>query len=72
MMVFVVPKLGVILKDLGGPDAKLPAQTQAMLSISDFTRKNLVLILLTLGISASASRNTYSTRAGSTNTTVYS
>jgi type IV pilus assembly protein PilC len=36
LMVFVIPKIGGILKDLGGPDAKLPPLTQAMLSISGF------------------------------------
>ena len=36
LMLFVIPQIGKILTDLGGPDAKLPALTLAMLSISDF------------------------------------
>lgn len=36
LMLFVVPQIGDILKDLGGADAELPAITQIMLSISDF------------------------------------
>lgn len=36
LMVFVMPRLGKIIKDLGGPDAKLPPLTQGMLSVSDF------------------------------------
>lgn len=36
LMLFVIPKIGGILKDLGGPDAKLPPLTQAMLGISGF------------------------------------
>ncbi len=36
LMLFVIPQIGKILKDLGGPDAKLPPLTQAMLGISDF------------------------------------
>lgn len=36
LMIFIVPKIGKILKDLGGPDAELPIYTQIMLSISDF------------------------------------
>jgi type IV pilus assembly protein PilC len=36
LMLFVVPQIGKILTDLGGPDAKLPAITQAMLAISGF------------------------------------
>lgn len=36
LMFFVIPQIGNIIKDLGGPDAELPALTQMMLGISDF------------------------------------
>lgn len=36
LMLFVVPQIGNILTDLGGPDAELPALTQFMLGLSDF------------------------------------
>jgi type IV pilus assembly protein PilC len=36
LMLFVIPQIGKILKDLGGPDAQLPLLTQAMLGISAF------------------------------------
>ncbi len=36
LMLFVVPQIGDILKDLGGADAQLPAITEFMLSISAF------------------------------------
>ena len=36
LMIFVIPQIGKIIKDLGGPDAELPALTQAMLGISAF------------------------------------
>lgn len=36
LMLFVVPQIGNILKDLGGPDAELPALTKIMLAISGF------------------------------------
>ncbi|HMI09227.1 MAG TPA: type II secretion system F family protein [Candidatus Saccharimonadales bacterium] len=36
LMIFVIPQIGKILKDLGGPDAELPPLTQGMLSISGF------------------------------------
>ncbi len=36
LMLFVIPKIGEILTNLGGEDAKLPALTQAMLAISNF------------------------------------
>jgi len=34
LMLFVIPQIGKILTDLGGPDAELPAITQFMLSLS--------------------------------------
>lgn len=36
LMIFVIPTIGNILKDLGGEDAELPVLTQTMLTISDF------------------------------------
>lgn len=36
LMVIVMPKLGKIIKDLGGPDAQMPPLTQALLGISHF------------------------------------
>jgi type IV pilus assembly protein PilC len=36
LMLFVIPQIGKILTDLGGPDAELPALTKAMLGISGF------------------------------------
>lgn len=36
LMLFVIPQIGNILTDLGGPDAELPALTQFMLGISGF------------------------------------
>lgn len=46
IMIFVIPKLGAIIKDLGGPDAKLPVYTQAMLGLSDFMRSNFIILLI--------------------------
>lgn len=36
IMTFVIPKIGKILTDLGGPNAKLPIYTQVLLNISGF------------------------------------
>lgn len=36
LMLFVIPQIGKILTDLGGPDAQLPPLTLAMLGISSF------------------------------------
>ncbi len=46
IMIFVIPKLGAIIKDLGGPDAKLPIYTQIMLDGSNFMRANAIVIVL--------------------------
>ncbi len=35
LMIFVIPQIGKIIKDLGGPDAELPLITKVMLQISD-------------------------------------
>lgn len=36
LMIFVIPQIGKILTDLGGPEAKLPLITEIMLGISKF------------------------------------
>ncbi len=36
LMIFIIPRIASILKDIGGPDAKLPLITQVMISISSF------------------------------------
>jgi type IV pilus assembly protein PilC len=50
LMFFVVPMIGGILKDLGGPDAELPAITQVMLDISGFMRDRWYILLAVFGI----------------------
>jgi len=48
LMFFVIPMIGGILKDLGGPDAQLPVITQVMLAISQFMRDQWYIILAVL------------------------
>lgn len=48
IMMFVIPKLGKIIKDLGGPDAELPVYTQAMLGASEFMQSNVLLIIIVM------------------------
>lgn len=36
LMIFIIPQIGKIIKDLGGPEAQLPALTVVMLGISNF------------------------------------
>ncbi|MDB5160916.1 MAG: Type secretion system protein [Candidatus Saccharibacteria bacterium] len=46
IMLFVLPKIGKIIKDLGGPDAKLPIYSQMMLNASAFMQKNFIFIAI--------------------------
>ncbi len=50
LMLFVIPQIGQILKDLGGEDAELPALTQAMLTISAFIIQWWYIVFPVLGI----------------------
>ncbi|MBX4188561.1 type II secretion system F family protein [Candidatus Saccharibacteria bacterium] len=36
IMLFILPKIGKIFKDLGGPNAQLPVYTRGMLAVSNF------------------------------------
>lgn len=49
LMLFVIPQIGTIIKDLGGPDAKLPLLTEVMLGISDVILSYWYIILPALG-----------------------
>jgi type IV pilus assembly protein PilC len=49
LMLFVIPQIGKILKDLGGPDAQLPMLTQVMLGISGFMTNYWYILLPALG-----------------------
>ena len=45
LMIFIIPRIGEILKDLGGEDAKLPAITQIMLDLSGFMTQFWYIVL---------------------------
>jgi type IV pilus assembly protein PilC len=64
IMIFVIPKLGKIIKDLGGPDAELPIYTQAMLSMSGFMQKNAIFIVVAAGLGVFFLRRYIKTPAG--------
>jgi type IV pilus assembly protein PilC len=49
LMLFVVPQIGDIISDLGGPDAELPAITQVMLEISRILTTYWYIIVPVLG-----------------------
>ncbi|MGK2896778.1 MAG: type II secretion system F family protein [Candidatus Saccharimonadales bacterium] len=47
---FVLPKIGKILTDLGGEDAKLPIYTESMLSVSKIMQKHGVFVIIGFAI----------------------
>ena len=49
LMLFVVPQIGKILQDMGGPDAKLPGLTLFMLSVSDLFTNFWFIIFPAIG-----------------------
>lgn len=64
IMIFVMPKLGKIILDLGGPDAKLPVYSEFLLNLSAFMQKNAVVILVVLFVSIFAFRRYIKTPKG--------
>lgn len=49
LMLFVVPQIGKIILDLGGPGAELPALTQIMLGVSNVVTSYWPIIFLVIG-----------------------
>lgn len=49
LMLFVIPQIGKIITDLGGPDAHLPLLTQVMLGISSTLTNYWYIVLAVLG-----------------------
>ncbi len=45
LMIFIIPRIASILKDIGGPDAKLPLITQVMISISSFMTQYWYIVI---------------------------
>ena len=45
LMIFIVPQIGKMIKDLGGPDAQLPLITEVMLGISGFMQNYWYIII---------------------------
>lgn len=46
IMIFIIPRLAEIIKDLGGEDASLPIYTQIMLNISTFLQQNALFLIV--------------------------
>ena len=49
IMLGVLPKIGSILTDLGGPNAKLPVYTRVLLDFSHFMVNNFIIIFAIIG-----------------------
>lgn len=48
IMIFIIPKIAAILKDLGGENAQLPIYTRAMLGVSGFMQHYAIIIFAVL------------------------
>lgn len=45
IMIFIMPQIAKIIKDLGGPNAKLPIYSEIMLNTSAFVQKNALFMI---------------------------
>lgn len=64
LMLFVMPRIGKIIKDLSGENTQLPPLTQAMLGISDFMQHQWYIILGAAIIAVFAFRRFIKTPSG--------
>lgn len=64
LMIFIIPTIGQVLKDLGGPNAQLPAMTQAMLDFSDFVVHYWTIIIIVSVVAIVLIRRYAKTEAG--------
>lgn len=64
LMIFVMPKMGKIIKDLGGPDAKLPVYSQFLLDLSGYMQKYAVFIFIALAVAIFLTRRYIKTPVG--------
>ena len=52
IMVFIIPKINKIVKDLAGPNTQLPIYTRILLGVSDFMRHNALFIIVGVAITS--------------------
>jgi len=64
IMIFVIPKIGKIMKDLSDGKCSLPIYTQAMLSISAFMQHNALPIIIAVAITIYLTRRYIRTPKG--------
>ena len=64
LMIFVMPKMGKIIKDLGGPNAKLPIYSQFLLDLSGYMQKYAVFIIIGMAVAIFFTRRYIKTPKG--------
>lgn len=64
IMIFIIPKIGEILKDLSGGTATLPIYTKIMLGLSDFMQSNALILLAVFAATVFAIRRYIKTPKG--------
>lgn len=64
IMIFIIPKLSKIIKDLGGEDASLPIYTQVMLNISTFLQHYAIPIIISFVVIVTLTRRYIKTPKG--------
>lgn len=67
LMIFVIPQIGEIITDLGGPDAELPVLTQIMLGISSVIQTYWYIVLALIAVIVFLFRRYINTPSGKKN-----
>ncbi|HOR23448.1 type II secretion system F family protein [Candidatus Saccharibacteria bacterium] len=67
IMIFIMPKIATMIKDLGGPNAKLPFYSVIMISVSEFVQKYAIYIIISLVVSIFLTRKYVKTPKGKYN-----
>jgi len=64
IMIFILPKIAKIIKDLAGPNAQLPVYTRVLMHISNFMQHNFIIIFIVLAVLIYSFKHYISTEKG--------
>ncbi|HSX33267.1 MAG TPA: type II secretion system F family protein [Candidatus Saccharimonadales bacterium] len=67
IMIYLMPKIGKIIKDLAGPGTQLPIYTRALLSLSGFMQHYALFIIIAIGLLVFFGRRYFRTPKGKYN-----